>query len=103
MCLKEAYADASKRSDGWWCFGALQGWRRIPKWQRRVGANTGLHSTWDLRGSTVLRGWEITRSEVSRRFVASTGGAPLLSIRGAHDFVTEKCIEAWRGASSDKA
>lgn len=100
-CLKEAYAEAADRRDGWWCFGALQGWRRIQNWERR-GGSRGSHSSWDLRGSSVLRGWEIARSEVSARFAAAAGGAPLLSIRGAHDFVTERCVEAWRGCSSMK-
>lgn len=80
-CLSAAYAEAS--DSGRW--GALAGW----EW--RVGAG------WELRDSPTLKGWQITRDEVASGYQAAAGGAPLLSIRGEHDFVTEPCVEAWRG------
>jgi len=83
-CLKEAYLQASSPEQGWRSFGALQGW----EWSR---------GRWELRGSGVLQDWEIRRREVARCYVASKTKVSFLSIRGEHDFVTESCVEAWRG------
>jgi len=52
---------------------------------------------WEPWDAWVLRGWEIRRSELAKRYAESTGSAPLLSVRGEDDFVTEACVEAWRG------
>jgi len=52
---------------------------------------------WEPWGDWVLRGWEIRRNELAKNYAESTGNAPFLSVRGENDFVTEACVEAWRG------
>mmetsp|Transcript_100894 Transcript_100894/g.284659 ORF Transcript_100894/g.284659 Transcript_100894/m.284659 type:complete len:241 (-) Transcript_100894:47-769(-) len=86
-CLADSYAHAFPGVGGrrW---GALAGW----EWQEGLA-----HGGWELRESKPLQGWAITRSEVAERYVEATDGAPFPSIREEHDFVTEKCVEAWRG------
>jgi len=74
-CLAEAYAGDSETPLGGW-------------------------EPWD---TWVLRGWEIRRAELAQRYAQATGGAPLLSVRGADDFVTAACVEAWRGAGESLA
>jgi len=60
-------------------------------------AEAYMTSTWQPWNHWVMRGWEIRREEVARRYVAATKGVPLLSVRGEKDFVTDRCVEAWRG------
>mmetsp|Transcript_47282 Transcript_47282/g.119915 ORF Transcript_47282/g.119915 Transcript_47282/m.119915 type:complete len:682 (-) Transcript_47282:190-2235(-) len=91
-CLREAYAQAGDRDKGWWGFGALQGC----KWTASATASSG-GGQWELREGSVLRDWEMQRAEVAELYAAASRGAPLLSIRGTHDFVTEACVDAWRG------
>lgn len=69
-CLAEAYATAEETHMGGW-------------------------EPWDR---CIIRGWQIRRAEVQERYALATGGAPLLCVRGSNDFVTEACVEAWRGA-----
>jgi len=92
-CLKEAYRCAAERSAGWWCAGALQVWRPC--------LHEGCSSNWELQGANPLASWEISEAELKEKFSKCTGRAPLLSIRGSHDFITEDCVRAWQGAGRD--
>jgi len=74
-CLAEAYATADEIHMGGW-------------------------EPWD---HCIIRGWQIRREEVQERYALATGGAPLLCVRGSNDFVTEACMEAWRGAKDSLA
>lgn len=74
-CLAEAYATADEIHMGGW-------------------------EPWD---HCIIRGWQIRRAEVQERYALATGGAPLLCVRGSNDFVTEACMEAWRGAKESFA
>lgn len=72
-------------------------------WQRHFcsGVDTlaeaYMATAWQPWNHWLMRGWEIRREEVARRYIATTGGVPFLSLRGENDFVTARCIEAWRG------
>lgn len=96
--LKDAYLQAGDRTNGWWCTGALQGWKPCK--------HDGCSCDWELQGSAPLEAWEITEQELRENWANSTGSAPVLSIRGEYDFISEDCVKAWRalaesGASKD--
>jgi len=61
-----------------------------------TGSEEDTAELWD---TPVLRGWDMRRSEVSKSYRIAAGDAPLLSIRGDNDFVTDECVDAWRGVS----
>lgn len=96
-CLSEAYSQGTDGpSSKWRGFAALRGW----DWQRDPSVSEG--GFWNLRGSGVLEDWAVSRAEVSDayRFRADDPDLPrppLLSLRGQHDFVTARCVEAWKG------
>jgi len=96
LCLREAYAQAAERSTGWWGFGALQGWA----WKLGVAGAPG---HWELKGSGVLPHWRMESEEVAERYGQATGNAPFLLVRGAHDFVTAECVEAWQAVRHSRA
>lgn len=93
-CLQEAYAEAADRSTGWYGFGALQGWRWEP-------AQIPGGGRWGLQGGA-LSTWEVTAEEMEEKYGRASGGAPLLSIRGTHDAVTEDCVLVWRAVAKSK-
>lgn len=95
-CLREAYQGAAERTTGWWGFGALQGWA----WRLGTAGDPG---RWELKGSSVLCDWSLDEVEVAASYSQATGGAPLLVVRGEHDFITEECIAAWRAAAASAA
>lgn len=86
-CLSDAYSKraAEGPASEWKGFGALRGFRRTEE-------------VWQLQGQGLLQSWRLHRSDVSA-FYRDVKSPPLLSLRGEHDFVTERCTEAWRGAS----
>jgi len=98
-CLTEAYSESFPGlGGGRW--GPLAGfyWDVGKKTEQGVAAE----SRWRLRGS-VMEGWQMDRAEVAASYWDASGGAPLMSIRGEHDFVTAPCVEAWRGAADAAA
>lgn len=92
LCLRQAYQNANHqcRNESR-MIGALQGWR----WCHQ-------NSSWELHGGGAMQGWEISQDEVAASY-SSMAGAPLLNIRGSHDFITESCTVAWRGVSNWRA
>lgn len=82
-CLADAYQQSAGRR-----WGALRGF----EWKLGSGGATG---GWQLRGAGALDGWSLTTAEL-RRWATSGCQAPVLSLRGQHDFVTEECVAAWR-------
>lgn len=93
--LAEAYEAISKGAQSWGRTGALRGWDL----KSGVLDSSGVVGFgWQLAGGEALRGWEISPEEVARLYASKSGGAPLLSLRGEHDFVTDICTKAWRAA-----
>mmetsp|Transcript_100902 Transcript_100902/g.261139 ORF Transcript_100902/g.261139 Transcript_100902/m.261139 type:complete len:644 (-) Transcript_100902:182-2113(-) len=94
-CLTDAYSEAFPGLGG-------QRWGPLAGWFWYVGSTSQgatVGGQWELRKSATLQSWQLERSEVAAMYWEATGGAPLLSIRGQHDFVTDACVEAWRGVS----
>mmetsp|Transcript_52591 Transcript_52591/g.94414 ORF Transcript_52591/g.94414 Transcript_52591/m.94414 type:complete len:384 (-) Transcript_52591:23-1174(-) len=55
---------------------------------------------WEPWFDWLLRGWHMKEEEVMKKYIQATGGVPLLSLRGEHDFVTAKCMQAWRAVGA---
>jgi len=92
-CLSWAY-EQSFPAPGGQRWGPLAGWDWKPDQQQ-----------WFLRDPPdELQEWALGRQEVAHKFHDNTdGGVPMLSLRGANDFVTECCVLAWRGAEDAAA
>jgi len=95
-CLADAYSQgADGPASQWRGFGALRGWDLRNADLTDIADDLG--RTWRLRGDSILKGWRAERPDV-QAFYASDNAPPLLCLRGEHDFVTEACLDAWRGA-----
>jgi len=86
-CLSQAYEQSFPGPGG-------QRWAPLAGWDWRP-----YQQQWFLRESPEeLQDWALDREEVEDKFRENTcGGVPVLSLRGANDFVTERCVHAWRG------
>jgi len=72
-------------------------------WERHFSSGSSLvaeaymRAAWKPWEDFPLRGWEISRHEMESRYAAASSGAPLLCVRGESDFVTDACVDGWRG------
>lgn len=75
-------------------------------WSKHYRSGSGMiaeaysETMWAPWYDCLLRGWRITEEELCKTYVQTTGGVPLLSLRGECDFVTAKCTEAWHAVSA---
>merc|ERR1719433_1084337 len=76
-------------------FGAMHEW----EWRVPESNSAG----WQLRSGSALADWCISRSDVTNYYSDTSSAPPLMITRGEHDFITERCVHAWRGAQSSKA